>query len=54
VPLPANNAADELGFSITSSIKVFHSPHDEHFPTHLADSVPQLVQKKAVFTFAIY
>jgi hypothetical protein len=32
-----------------SSIMVFHSPHPGQRPTHLGDSVPQLLQNHAVF-----
>src|SRR5690606_12622162 len=44
------HSADGLSFpfTITSSTKVFHSLHEEHLPTHLALSCPQLLQKKAV------
>jgi hypothetical protein len=34
-------------------VYVFHSPHEGHFPIHLGDCAPQLLQKKAVFVFAI-
>ena len=42
---------ETLTFSPT---KVFHSPQLGHLPTHLGDSCPQLLQKYAVFTFAIF
>jgi hypothetical protein len=28
--------------------------HEGHLPTHLVDSCPQLLQKKAVFVLLIY
>ena len=32
---------DGMFFSITSSTKVFHSPHEGHLPNHLGVSYPQ-------------
>ncbi len=39
--------------SLISSTKVFHSPQEVHLPIHLADSKPQLWQKKADLTLAM-
>ena len=42
-----------LGFSRISSLKVFHSLQAGHLPSHLADSYPHELQKKAFRTLAI-
>jgi hypothetical protein len=36
---------EPLAFSVISSTKVFHSPHDGHLPSHFGVSKPQLWQK---------
>jgi len=43
-----------FGFSMISSTKVFHAPHDGHLPNHLGASKPQLWQKYAILDLAIY
>jgi len=42
-----------LVFTTFSSIRVFHSLQDWHWPIHFGDSEPQERQKKVVFVLAI-
>jgi hypothetical protein len=44
---------DVVGFWITSSTKLFHSPHEGHFPRYFAACVPQFWQKNAVLILLI-
>jgi hypothetical protein len=37
-----------------SSANVFHSPHEEHFPSHFGDSNPQFRQKNTVLARLIF
>ena len=46
-------AACPLSLAMRISLKVFHCPHEGHFPIHFADSCPQLEQTYAILSFAM-
>ncbi len=47
------DATEPLSRAMTSSVKLFHSPHEGQRPSHFGASNPQCLQKYAFLTFAI-
>ena len=52
-PPASAEAGDELSRAMSSSVKVFHSPHEGQRPSHFGASKPQFLQKYAFLTLAM-